>query len=658
MVNEESIKQNTTTSKSTIKISHLFYPVIYVFFSILAEVINFIYMGFGIFPKYVIFDLALILFVAGIIFIVPNKWVKIGIFYLFFGAQIVINCVNVTMNNLFGDILSLDMLKLGAEAASAFSFEFLDFLNIIINVLLVALSVLAVLRLDKKIPTIIEFTRKNKVALLICGFLSIWGCCCGFFFAGKASLREVDASTDLYIVQSDVYLWDNMFLKSEAYKKFGTYGFYFKCLENIAFNEMDDKSKEDLDLFVNQGKDYSVTDAYSSIDKDNNLIMIMLESFEWFAIDPIYTPTLYKLRTETGVSFENFHGRNKTNVSEDISILGSMPKKSMMIEYCDSVGVTTPYSLPNLYKEANANSTSNFFHGYLKTFYSRNVVNKALGFDEVIGLEDVDVPHSSKVFGEWVKDSDFINANMDKFIPNTGEKFFSFYTTIGTHGSYDEEDIAYKEYYQYFDEHLDEFKEYFATTDYVYPTNETEFTHLKVYKSAAMDTDRMVKNILDRLEETNQIDNTTIVMFADHNCYYHDTTNHIKGIDKTEYSNIKLYNIPFMIYSKNLTPEQNYNYCNTYDIYPTICDLLGLKTNGSFVQGYSVFSEDIKNSVFISFLNGIYSDKFYTTNVVDCIKLKDGLTDADLLEFQLNVINFYLKQEQIEKIYKMNYFSL
>ena len=148
------------------------------------------------------------------------------------------------------------------------------------------------------------------------------------------------------------------------------------------------------------------------------------------------------------------------------------------------------------------------------------------------------------------------------------------------------------------------------------------------------------------------------VMFADHNCYYHDTTNHIKGIDKTEYSNIKLYNIPFMIYSKNLTPEQNYNYCNTYDIYPTICDLLGLKTNGSFVQGYSVFSEDIKNSVFISFLNGIYSDKFYTTNVVDCIKLKDGLTDADLLEFQLNVINFYLKQEQIEKIYKMNYFSL
>ena len=71
-----------------------------------------------------------------------------------------------------------------------------------------------------------------------------------------------------------------------------------------------------------------------------------------------------------------------------------------------------------------------------------------------------------------------------------------------------------------------------------------------------------------------------------------------------------------------------------------------------------MFSEDIKNSVFISFLNGIYSDNYYTTNVLDCVKLKDGLTDADLFEFQLNVINFYLKQEQVEKIYKMNYFSL
>lgn len=651
------MSENAEVNKmGNITISELFYPIVFVLMSIVAEMVNFVYLGFGILPKYIIFDLAFLLFGAGLIYLLPKKWMKITLFYIFFGLQIVLNCVNVTMNNVFGDILSLDMLKLGNEAVSAFSFEFLDFFNIFINLLLVAISILIIIGINKRLSTKTLFTKKSKYVLMLVVIMSLWFCCGSFMLLGRGGLQEVEASTDLYIVNSDVYLWDSLFLKSEAFKKFGTFGFYYKSIENLVAGN-DNVNVKDLKSFVNQGKDSHYITEFSNISQGDNLIVIMLESFEWFAIDPIYTPTLYEMRTETGYSMENFYGRNKTNVSEDISILGSMPRNSMLIDYYNKVGINVPYSLPNLFKSQDDGVKANYFHGYLETFYNRDIVNVALGFDDVIALEDTDVPYKSPTFNHWVKDSDFINANMNQFVPNVEKPFFSFYTTIGTHGSYDNELDAYKEYYDYFDAHVNEYREYLKSTDYIFPEDEIVYKHLRNYKSAAMDTDRMVKSILDKLEELGKLDSTTIVMFADHNCYYHDTTNYLKGISKTDYSNIELYNIPFMIYNDDITPKQDYTFCNTYDIYPTICDMFGFGFNQSLMQGHSIFSSDISDSVFVSFLNGMYNDKFYTNNVVNVNKLKKGVTNAEMNNFQLNLIRFYLKQQKIEDIFKINYFK-
>lgn len=664
----DSVKCNDKDKEKSkeIKVSLLFYPIVFMVMSILAEVVNFIYLGLGILPKYVAFDLAFFLFVAGLIYLAPKKWIKLTVFYVFYGLQIIINCVNVTMNKVFGDVLSLDMLKLGNEAVSAFSFEFLDFANIAINLVLVAISILVIIGIERKVDFKTIFTKKRKFALLMCAVMTVWAFCGSFYFVGKASLVDVETKNDFYIIESDVYLYDSLFIKKEAFKKFGTYGFYCKSLENLVFNNGNEVDKADLTKYVNQGANVKIESSYSGVASGDNLIVIMLESFEWFAIDPIYTPMLYKLRTETGYSLENFYGRNKTNVSEDIALMGSMPKNSMLIDYYNKVGIETPYSLPNLFKQnmkANEGGVEsgevdvNYFHGYLETFYNRDKINVALGFDDVIGLEETDVAYKSSNFGEWVKDSDFIKANIDKFIPLTENPFFSFYTTIGTHGSYDEEQVAYKEYYEYFDAHLDEYKEYLKTTNYILPKNEVDYKHLRNYKSTAMDTDRMVKYILDTLEEKGKLESTTIVMFADHNCYYHDTTNAVKGIEKSDYENIELYNIPCIIYNDSIKAEQNQTFCNTYDIYPTICDMFGFNVNSSLMQGYSVFSDDIKNSTFVSFLNGTFNQLFYTTNVVDVDKLSRGGTDEEKVAFQLNVINFYLKQARIEDVFKINYFK-
>ena len=66
-------------------------------------------------------------------------------------------------------------------------------------------------------------------------------------------------------------------------------------------------------------------------------------------------------------------------------------------------------------------------------------------------------------WGEWIKEEDFVYSALDYMIPeksnkneygDKAEKFFSFYTTVGTHGPYDNnskcaDQVEYKDFVKY-----------------------------------------------------------------------------------------------------------------------------------------------------------------------------------------------------------------
>lgn len=651
----------------TIRLSDILKPVLFLFFAVILEVVNFAFIHFKetgnyeasqLLPTYFIIDLTFYLIIASVIFVLPKKGAN-AVMYVFLGLQILINVINATLYKVFGDIFSFDMMKLGLEAVQAFSFQFVEFWSIVVNAVILALIIVSQVLLDRKITKEFQIKKARKTSILLAVFASVWACSIGLFCIQTNTFKT--STTETAVADSDEYLWNNMQFKLEAYKKFGTYGFYAKSIGNLIYKN--DKPSDELFAEIEQG----LKDGQKQINQDallygDNVIMIMLESFEWFAIDPYNTPTLWEIRTQSGVSFENFYAKNKTNMSEDIGILGNMPKDTQMSAIAKNGNLNTYYTLPNLFK--GLGYTANYFHGYSKTFYDRDIVNAGMGFENVYALEDVYLENKSEDFYDWNLDSDFIKAMVDKFIPDQEQPFFSFFTTVSTHGTYDTYNQRFEPFYEEYDKNLEEYQAWVESeTEYSFPEDEKMQALFRQYKCASMDCDRMVKFIIDTLEEKGLDENTTIVLYADHNGYYDGVCYDIKDLPKEEFYDTYINNIPAMIYSKKLTAEYRANndgsnvvteFCNTYDLYPTICELLGLPYNTYMTQGFDIFGEDIDKSIMVSYVSGMFKQNIYSLNIVD-MYLAEGVTTEEMEAFKRDACRFYEKQYIIELIYKYGY---
>ena len=419
------------------------FPVMFVAFAIILEMVNFLTLGIGVLPTYFLFDLAVIAIFLGILFLVPTGskgWICLASFFLL--IQVAMNIVNDTIYKVFGDVFSLSMLNLGPEGFNAFRFEFLDLGIIILNVAIFVGFIVMACYLRKNLDKTKILTKRGRIAVILTIFMSFQMLGTGLFASSVSAVKADAGNESLESVTTDEELWDNMFLKTESIKRFGTYGFYLKNLSNYIFDDgkMNAETREKIEKYLASGSSSLATPTtMTGAGEGDNLIVIMLESFDTFAIDPIFTPYLYSIKNGTGIAtyYDNFYARNKTNISEEISLLGHIPNDKLLGGYYSSVGLTTPYSLPNLYREnADENSAVNYFHGYTKKFYDRRYVNKEIGFDNVYAIEDCTLENKTKEFNDWILDSDYISNMMDKFIPE-GKQFFSFYTTITTHGAYD-----------------------------------------------------------------------------------------------------------------------------------------------------------------------------------------------------------------------------
>ena len=173
----------------------------------------------------------------------------------------------------------------------------------------------------------------------------------------------------------------------------------------------------------------------------------------------------------------------------------------------------------------------------------------------------------------------------------------------------------------------------------------------------------MIQYIFQTLADKNLLESTTVVIFADHNAFYSDLCYDVKGTDKMDASQIESNHIPCIIYNDKLVNDDgsplqpNKNFCSTYDIYPTICDLLGLSYNNALAQGYSIYSEDSVNSVFVSSGAGMINKDIYTSNIKDFVKINENVSEEDIKRFTENILKYYQKQEIIELIYQYNYFK-
>lgn len=644
------------------------YGFIFIIFSLMLDMANLLRLGLGAFPTNFGIELSIILMLGGLIFIIPTKTAKICLMTLFLGVQIALNIANASLYKVCNDLVTLDMVfNLGLETVDVFEFNQLDIPSIITSVVIVALYVCAIVYGGKFAPKF-EVKKDLKsivmiVLLLVCFELVGFGSL-NLFKMGHFSNNESEER----VLEDNGYWYKSMNNKFASLKKFGFWGFYINNAKIFwGYDKTLEKEEQDVlqayiesgENYLTQNSTYNGQNVSASLNGDN-LIMIMMESIEWFAIDEFNTPNLYNFIQNEAIEFSNYYSRNKTNISEQISILGNVSNEYSIESVYNQVGLDTTYSLPNLFRDAGYESV-NYFHDYSGKIYDRDKLNVEIGFENVYAMEEYPLGFEPRYFGDFLDDGDYIREMMNLFVPKD-KSFFSFFTTVTTHGPYANSNDRFTHYYDAFDQNYQNYVPYAQSKGWATPEVDTyEYKLLKEYKSKAMAVENAFVEINNYLENnyddngTLLKDNTTIVMFADHNAYYSDMTTLVKGINKYD-RNKNLYNVPLVIYNSKLGQGKVDTFCTTFDLYPTICDLYGLAYNKSLPQGASIFSEEIENTVFVSTMSGCFDENYYTISLDDyCPVNKEVESEETLKHFKEKLNNFFIKQDMIEKYYRINY---
>ncbi|MCI5714049.1 MAG: LTA synthase family protein [Firmicutes bacterium] len=647
-----------TDNKNTI-LNMLMYPLVFIITSIIIEMGTFITLDFNILPQYFLLELLVLLILASLIFVTSNKIAQFVLAIVFLLLQSILSYVNITLYSIYGDLFSFDLIVLGAEAFSVFDSSFIKWKFILFLVFVFAISITYMaINLKHKI----SYQFKSKTALIVLSvFIGIQGLSYGGYFIQKALFKQNNDTLYQTYFENDKTMYDKQFIKSESLRKFGTYPYYIKNLTNMMFGVDDYKQYDKIKDYV-KNKVYQ-TNSNTGLLQNDNVIIVMCESLEWYAINPVLTPNLYNI-FNNGYGFDNYYSKSKTNYSEMDVILGSVPTDNAFTNSWHGstsslLGNELTFTLPNKFKNAGYESIK-YFHDNTGDFYARNKTHTTFGFDDIVTLEDMDI--ESKAEGlighnsSYTRDSDMFESCKEIIAPKD-KSYFSFITTITSHGPYNESHKLTDNYTLLDNGKLDEYKNWLeSNTNYTFPTDKKYKTYLRNYLATTMDLDKGIGILVDYLKENNLYDNTTLVVYGDHNAYYHDLSYTMRDTKKEDFRNIELYRVPAVIYSNKLGKGNVTQFSCPYNLAPTLLDLTGITYNNNLYMGYSVFNDNFKDTVFVSQIGGIFASDIYSDNVIQIYSDKD-LTDEEINKFRENATTFYNKQFNMNLVYNSNIFN-
>lgn len=120
------------------------------------------------------------------------------------------------------------------------------------------------------------------------------------------------------------------------------------------------------------------------------------------------------------------------------------------------------------------------------------------------------------------------------------------------------------------------------------------------YDLSLMYCDNVIKNIFKYLEKNKLIDNTAIVITADHGFSYYFSPVREKYVISNYKEN---YNVPFIVYSKDLKKREIKGFCATKDIPSTLVSLAGINIPKYF-KGKNLLTFDGREYATIEYMGG------------------------------------------------------
>ncbi|MGE4275738.1 MAG: LTA synthase family protein [Lawsonibacter sp.] len=332
---------------------------------------------------------------------------------------------------------------------------------------------------------------------------------------------------------------------------------------------------------------------YTGMFQGYNVIQLVIEGFSGYVIDPELTPTLYKL-THEGFVFHNFYTAlhyTSTSNGECQTLLGLYPKNGnpITMKRTGELGTNCYFSLAQQLGREGYEVKG--YHGNYD-MYGRLASHTNLGYDFKQYQSGLDLEMSSSGKLLWPqRDSYVVESSVDDYI-NSDQPFHVYYMTISGHMPYSNNRIVQP----------------YLDTVRALPYSETT----QNYIATAMEVDKSLKILLDKLEAAGKLDKTLIVATGDHIPYFNvDTLEELSGKkfgSSDDLEKLKESNIDFDVYKNSLIlwsasmeqPVDVDKVCCQVDILPTISNLLGLPYDSRMLAGSDILSDSEGLVIFTS----------------------------------------------------------
>ena len=334
---------------------------------------------------------------------------------------------------------------------------------------------------------------------------------------------------------------------------------------------------------------------YTGMFEGYNVIQFVLEGFSGYAIDPVLTPTLYKLANE-GFVFNNYYTAlhfTSTSNGECQSLLGLYPKNGTPItmKRTGELGTNCYFSLA---QQLGREGYQVMGYHDNQDMYGRNASHTNLGYDwkyYTNGLQCEE--NSSGTDRLWPqRDKYMVEVSVDDYI-NSDKPFHVYYLTVSGHTNYGWNRVA------------NQYKDLVSSLPY------SEKTQAYV-AAAAIEVDRALEYLIQRLDEAGKLDKTLIIATGDHIPYadvdvLEELTGKTFGTSEA-LTNIDERNIDFDVYKNTLImwsasmekPVEVDKVCCQVDILPTVSNLLGLEYDSRMLAGSDILSDSEGLVVFSS----------------------------------------------------------
>lgn len=336
---------------------------------------------------------------------------------------------------------------------------------------------------------------------------------------------------------------------------------------NALINSEKDKTVKSMHQYFSTVAPTSKNE-YTGMFKGKNLIVFVAEAFSPMAINEKYTPTLYKLYNE-GFQFTNFYTPFfyvSTSDGEYTSLLSLLPKNTGWNMY-RSRNNYLPFTYANVFKKLGYEARA--YHNGSYKYYDRHLSHPNMGYQYKACGNGLKI--NCKYWPQ--SDIEMIEATIDEYI--NSEHYITYYMTVSGHLEYNfmgGNKMASK--------HKKEVADLNAPTA------------VKAYMATQMEFDQALEILINKLEANGTLDDTVIVITADHYPYGLTDSDIKKYANYIDDFKFDVHRNNFLIWNSEMTePIVIDKYAYQLDALPTVLNLFGIEYDSRLLMGTDILSD-------------------------------------------------------------------